>query len=384
MTEIMQSEINRQYSLSDIQTIMFECSTACSLDSLVLKRIEELEKNLIIPLNDEVSSAANTSDYQYNGQRRTNNIAISSGSNEWIRKESTYDSKIATSYSSKRSGNGHPRSKNGQHSHDVLSKHRDSDLSMECWESIRNFKPTEFVASEGVSKIKNDLAAIFNKLSLKTFQDQKQNILDKIISILNPHIVASNSASDDILNELIQHIFTLSCANKMMGDIHAEIYIDLSSLSPVFKAVLLENIKKYCNSIHDINHIDPDSDYDGFCNYNKKNDNRKSIICFIIHLIIKNLIEKEHIFDILLEFMKIIDSFINTEKKVNEVDEITENIFLIVNLSYATIKSDSIWTNEVFPKIIEMSKRKTKEYKSLSSRAIFKYMDLIDFIKKQK
>jgi hypothetical protein len=366
------SSNDRQYSLEKIQTILFESISLCLLDSFITKRIDELEKNLIIPLNDDVSTSM--TEHQYNGQKRSSAMVANVGSNGWIRNGS-HDVKPSDRHGARRSGQpGYSRSKQGI---DSSSRPKDPELSMECWESIRNFKPTEFIATEGVAKMKNDLSAIFNKLSKSTFREKKPSILEKITDIIEPTL-----STPVVSNELIQHMFTLSSANKMMGDMYAELYKDLSPLTTLFKEIVSKNIEQYCDSIQDIYYVDPESDYDGFCQYNKKNDHRKSIITFIVYLMINGLVESETVLRIMIDFIGLIESLTNEEKKINEVDEITENLFLMISLSYKTLKQESIWIQDIQPKIEEISKRKTKEYKSLSSRAIFKYMDLVDFMKR--
>jgi hypothetical protein len=244
---------------------------------------------------------------------------------------------------------------------------------MDCWESARNFKATEFAVCEGVAKEKKDLGGILNKVSRGKFAEQKIPVLDKIREILG---------AEDPSIELVKHIFTLCSTNLFLCDIYADIYASLAATYPVFNTVVKESIQQYRESIHNIHYVDPDKDYDGFCNYNKINDTRKSTVSFIVHLMNQVVIEKSVVFDILMEFIGFIEGFIQIEGRTNEVDEITENIFLAVSLVYETVKDDEYWIENILPKITDMSKRKTKDYKSLSSRAIFKYMDLMDMMKK--
>jgi hypothetical protein len=257
-------------------------------------------------------------------------------------------------------------------------------MSMDCWESVRNFKATEFAVSEGIQKIKNEISGIFNKLSSnKTWSTQKIAVLEKLKSLLGFTVDSRESSLDTAaFRELAQHIFTLSSSNKMMVSIQAELYGDLIQLSPIFNEIIYENIKSYRIMMHEIHYVDPEEDYDAFCAYNKKNDTRKSTILFIVHLMLQNLIEKETVLQIVVDFFVFVNDFIELEGKGKEVDEITENIFLIVSTAYSSVKDHTLWINNVHPVIIEVSKKKSKDYKSLSSRAIFKYMDLMDMIKK--
>lgn len=369
----------KQYTLAEIQAILFDIS--CPLDGLVCKRIATLEENLIIPLNDGVET-----EFQYNnGQKRSSNI--SSDKQGWTR-GSANDNNRSSGQSRRPSsnhGNSRSRPSNARSSlSDSSSRTKDSEMSMECWESVRNFKATEFAVSEGIQKIKNEISGIFNKLSSnKTWSIQKIAVLEKLEGLLGFTVDSRESSFDTAaFRELAQHIFTLSSSNKMMVGIQAELYRDLIQLSPIFNEIIYENIKSYRIMMHEIHYVDPEEDYDAFCAYNKKNDTRKSTILFIVHLMLNDIIEKETVLQIVVDFFVFVNEFIELEGKGKEVDEISENIFLIVSSAYACVKDHTLWINDAHPVIIEISKKKSKDYKSLSSRAIFKYMDLMDMIKK--
>jgi hypothetical protein len=68
---------------------------------------------------------------------------------------------------------------------------------------------------------------------------------------------------------------------------------------------------------------------------------------------------------------------------MNEVEEITQNIFLLVSQSHSHLKSMVEW-NDVIENIRVLSLMKAKDKASLSSRSIFKYMDIMDKINARK
>jgi hypothetical protein len=82
----------------------------------------------------------------------------------------------------------------------------------------------------------------------------------------------------------------------------------------------------------------------------------------------------------------------NTESQLNELEEMTELVNLFVLEGYTFLSSISsssssseiqLW-QQILVKIREFSQLKVKDKKSLSSRVIFKYMDLCSFIDKNK
>ena len=106
---------------------------------------------------------------------------------------------------------------------------------------------------------------------------------------------------------------------------------------------------------------------------------------FIVNLTkIKVLPEPEMLNIILFLENLIIKSAEETDKSVL-IEETTENIYIAITENKITLNSHVIWKEQIIPNIHIISKlRKTDpvKYASMSNRAVFKYMDLIDNIKK--
>ena len=64
-----------------------------------------------------------------------------------------------------------------------------------------------------------------------------------------------------------------------------------------------------------------------------------------------------------------------TDKK-NEVDELTENVGILFNKDIL----DETRDKEIFDAVNCLAQKKAKDYPSLSNKAIFKYMDMIDLL----
>jgi hypothetical protein len=95
----------------------------------------------------------------------------------------------------------------------------------------------------------------------------------------------------------------------------------------------------------------------------------------------KGIIEKKVIVDIIIYFQDIIFQYVDLPNKTNEVEEITENLFILVPGSKSVCNDQVEWTM-ILDNINTISKLKSKDKQSLSSRAIFKYMDILDQLKK--
>ena len=97
----------------------------------------------------------------------------------------------------------------------------------------------------------------------------------------------------------------------------------------------------------------------------------------------KDIINKSIIIDIIVLFQELVLNYVDEPNKTNEVEEITENIFILVTSSYGSCNTMTEWGN-VMENIITCSQLKVKEKQSMSSRAVFKYKDIIDTCKQFK
>jgi hypothetical protein len=83
----------------------------------------------------------------------------------------------------------------------------------------------------------------------------------------------------------------------------------------------------------------------------------------------------------ILVLFDLVLSYVDVENKTNEIDEITENIFLLISSSEKSLIECDKW-NIIVENVKTSSQYKAKEHLSISSRAIFKYKDINDLFKK--
>ena len=118
-----------------------------------------------------------------------------------------------------------------------------------------------------------------------------------------------------------------------------------------------------------------------FCNVNRINEGRRALSTFISNLYNSETIENSIIYNIIDLLHTNIDENIIKENKSGVVLEIAENSSIIIMNSMLYLNKHEEW-NKINDFIQTMIKRKTKDYISLPSKSIFKYMDINDKIKK--
>ena len=133
-------------------------------------------------------------------------------------------------------------------------------------------------------------------------------------------------------------------------------------------------------SIKEVHFIDQNKDYDGFCENNKKNEKRRATSAFIMNLFINGILSSDVVLHIFIQFQDMAIEYIEDASKTNEVEEITENIFLLTSMGAVSLKSEPLWISTIIPNIYRFASFKMKEKPGLSSRAIFKYKDLVEKI----
>jgi hypothetical protein len=246
--------------------------------------------------------------------------------------------------------------------------------SFEDWNTQRSFKPTIIEIKEGAEKIITDIRVCLNKISAKNYDNQKEQIINLI-----PLLIKENNED---LSKIGNSIFESASNNKFNSNIYANLYKDILVHFPNLKETFIEFLDNYIENTKEIHYVDSNVDYDKYCEYNKKNDKRKAISTFLSNLVINGVLETKKVFEIISYLQNTITEYMEMENRSNEIEEITENMYLFITLLHESCKQYQEW-QVIVDTVDRFSKLKVKEKKSLSSRAIFKYMDILEAIEKQ-
>ena len=261
--------------------------------------------------------------------------------------------------------------KRGFHFGGKKTKNRRNE-SADDWNAIKSFKTTVMDKKEGTDKILNDIRACLNKISGKNYDTQKESIIK--------HIEELFVENEDEIYKVSTALFDVAGNNKFNSLIYANLFKELSGLFPTLSENFDAFLMSYKESISTINYADPNSDYDKYCENNKLNDKRKAISTYLSNLTMIGFITNGTTLEIVMYLLNHINEYIESENKTNEVEEITENLYLFITLLNNHLKNEVQWAL-VIENIEAIAKMKSKDKKSLSSRAVFKYMDILDALK---
>jgi hypothetical protein len=250
-------------------------------------------------------------------------------------------------------------------------------LTDEDWSAIRNFKTTVIDKKEGVDKKINDIRLAINKISNKQFDTQCSSIIEQ----LNQLVSESDEHATDALERVAKAIFDIASTNKFYSEMYADLYKELIPRFAIFGVLLQSFIDSFLQTIDNIQYMDPNVDYDRFCEYTKENDRRKAMSMFIVNLLKRGLLDGCAIVKTVLQLHLIQAKYIDESDRVNEVDEITEMLFIFMSQCGEVFGGFEEWTDLLVPGMIAISTMKNKEHPSLSSRTIFKCRDLVEKIR---
>ena len=248
--------------------------------------------------------------------------------------------------------------------------------SIDSWVKTPEFKPTIITEKkEGPEKIMNDIRGTLNKISNVNY-DMNSELIVKYLQEMK----SQPDTHEEDMTKIAKNIFDIASTNKFFSETYANLYKKLMTHFPEFFTEILDKlIKGFTNTMKNIVYVDQNTNYDEFCKYNKENDKRKATTVFITNLVKMDVLPLSTAICIIQEIFDILNNYIHEPNKIIEVEEITENIFLLCTNNDIILKQTPVEIKSIVSKLASM---KSKEVPSISSRAIFKYMDLLDKMNK--
>lgn len=367
------------------------------LPSEIMQKIQSIEKEIgvkIIPDRDRDRDRGYPSSAPYESNRRLPSSNPSSNSNSFrsSNRSSTSNSSSfpRTSESSEGRGRGTSKSSSSSSSSSFRGHaNTNEDLS---WENVRNFKTTKLEKKEGIDKKINDIRICLNKISAKNYDTQKETIFNHIQDCTkgteeedNEEEEENSEIRKEALQKVASAIFDIASTNKFFSEIYAKLYKSLVEISPVFHEILDSFVAHFMDSLKEIAYVDPNVDYDAFCAYNKKNDKRKASAIFMINMMKVDILAISQVVPILSNLVSKIEGNMDIANRLNEVEEMTEILFLFLQEGFTFLSSfENDTMTHIFAKVRTFATYKIKEKASLSSRVIFKYMDLVSMMNKNE
>ena len=267
-----------------------------------------------------------------------------------------------------------PKRNNQKH----IKSRRDEKINDEDWEMIRTFQATEMAKKEGIEAVIDNIRKHLNKMTDRTYDTLKTSIVLEIKKL----IPESGEIDDNLLTELNKignSLFGIASSNKFYSEMYARLYKELMEEFSFMEPILRTNFDEFSSLFKKVEYCHPNDDYDKFCENNKTNEKRRAISDFYINLMKCNLIDKDDIINIIMELQIDVDRLICEEDQKNIVEELSEIMYILVTNSVNMLGTHSKWRG-LISNITHIANMKVKTKPSISSKTIFKYMDIIDVL----
>ena len=248
------------------------------------------------------------------------------------------------------------------------------EISDTDWESIRSFQTTKIEDRAGIDGEIDNIRSYLNKITDKNYNDNRDKIMDIIGNII--------TGTQENINSVSSAIFDIASTNRFYSKLYADLYTDIIKKYPVMRDSFEESLSSFSELFKTIEYVDSNVDYGGFCKMNKDNEKRKALGMFFVNLSLNGVISTLTILNITRNLLFQIFTYITEDNKKNEVDELTENVALFYKKEF--YESDDkpeyeLIKGHTITEVIEIiAHSKVKDYKSLTNKTIFKFMDMID------
>jgi hypothetical protein len=248
------------------------------------------------------------------------------------------------------------------------------------WDTLRMFKATQLEKKKGVELSIDKIRKHLNKMTTKTYETLKTQIIDEIELILQA-AVGDNAELINELNKIGEAVFDIASGNSFYSSMYATLYNVLMTKYEFFKTIFTDNLNTQTNIFKDFEYCDPNKDYDKFCKNNKTNEKRRALALFYVNLMLQNIIPVEKIAGMLDDIQVDMLGYIKKENNVNIVDEISELVYIFITNGANKLKTLTDEWAVIGERINRISALKPKAEPSISNKTIFKHMDMQAYIK---
>ena len=236
------------------------------------------------------------------------------------------------------------------------------------WALIRNFKVTKIEKKiEGIEYDMNVLREFLNKMTEKTYEENLKEIITKVKTFDNKNLII-----------ICKYIFEMASSNKFYSEMYANLYKTLINEFQEMKDECFNQLQRFLKTFEEIKYINPDENYDEFCDMNEKNEKRRALSQFFTNLMKKGVIESKEMIKIIISLHEQIFEYLKKPNKKNIIEEIVENVFIILYKNKNNFESHPDW-EKIKNQIEIIINAKKSDYPSLTNKIIFRYLDIAEF-----
>tara|TARA_A200000113_G_C8802749_1_gene334665 strand:- start:2 stop:973 length:972 start_codon:yes stop_codon:yes gene_type:complete len=283
-----------------------------------------------------------------------NKLATLVGSPEYVR----------TPVFKKRSGAQHDLPRRGEKLGEINTGVTDED-----WEALKNYKVTETVPKDRTEddQLKRDIITALRKMTNTNYDSQSKLVFDHL----------SNVKSENMA-EVALEMFKICTGNKFYVDVYVKLYNALCETNTaydaaVFSSILNTHSENYLAEFSKIRTVDPNKDYDLFCEVNKENESRIALSVFLM-----KFLDRDYAETLISSLLVNVYDEIKKKDNINVVEQYAENISEMITAildKYNGISNESITAS-----VGNIAMLQFRNFPSLTNKIVFKFMDMEEAI----
>ena len=233
------------------------------------------------------------------------------------------------------------------------------------WESLRSFALTKRVTKAGVDITKDTLRSLINRLTEDTYDETCLELIEVV-------------SKDIMVDDILQIIFDIAISNRFFSELYARVFAFLASQFNLQKAI--QNfVDTFCAQYFNLDlasssSSSSSSSYDAFCDALKETDKRKGAAALLSYLVKQKVVKRSYIDKTLNYLFSFIENAIDRENQKTMVEEAIECVYIFLSV-------DSAISAACLDNLKRYATSGTKAHPSLSAKAIFKAMDVVDMLK---
>jgi len=306
---------------------------------------------------------------------------------------STFNNEIVHSYKNLNNNKGKKETyiqKSGNRRHpyshkpnNSLTQHTNGDNKFSHLRA--KFVATKFDKKSELKTQMDEIRVMLNKLTEKNYLDMTQSIIKSLDKIQD-----SFEESSDALEQVGNMIFDIASTNRFYSQTYAELYSELIVYNQIFRNIFMKTFDVFIDLFRDVKCVDSTINYDEFCKNEKLNERRRSLGAFFINLMKNRIITESNILQIMQILSIQLHKFYLYADKKPEVDELISTLAIMYDKTWMDLCKNNgdycIEVDNTNMTIVEfvyfLSKCKRNDFPGLTSKSIFKCMDLVSVVKK--
>ncbi len=252
-----------------------------------------------------------------------------------------------------------------------------NDLEWEKATTLQQFKTTKFDEKNGLEVHIDNIRSNINKMTDLNYDKNLSKIFDIIDLILFENETEKFNENDEIMIHIGKAIFDVASTNRYYSKLYAKLYSELITKYEIIRNTIKNSLDSFNDLFNNIEYVDPVKNYDKFCKINKDNEKRKALSTFYYNLMKHDIISKQKIVDMTRHLLNQFYTFVSEENKKNEVDELIENIVLLFDKELYNLEYELIDDYTIVELLNKFAISKSTDYPSLTTKTIFKIMDIL-------